>query len=39
MLGLGDWWIAAAVVGCLVVSALGVIYGALNWNKSGENEK
>ncbi len=39
MLGLGDWWITAAVIGCFAVSAVGVIYGALNWNNSGENDK
>ena len=36
MFGLGDLYIVAAVVGCLAVSAFGVIYGACRWNKDGE---
>ena len=35
MLGLGDIWIVAAVLGSIAVSAVGIIYGALNWNKGG----
>jgi hypothetical protein len=38
MLGLGDWYIVCAVIGCLSASLFGVVYGALNWNKSGEEK-
>jgi hypothetical protein len=38
MLGLGDWWIVAAVVGSVAVSAVGVIYGAMRWNKGGDEK-
>jgi uncharacterized membrane protein YeaQ/YmgE (transglycosylase-associated protein family) len=37
MLGLGDGWIVAAVLGSIGASVFGVIYGALNWNKGGES--
>lgn len=36
MLGLGDGWILAAVLGSVGVSVFGVVYGALRWNKGGE---
>ena len=39
MLGLGDWYIVAAVLGSIVISAIGVVYGAMNWNNSGSDEK
>lgn len=39
MFGLGDWYIVCAVIGCVAVSLFGVVYGALNWNNSGEKEK
>ena len=38
MFGLGDWYIVGAVLGSIVVSAVGVVYGAVNWNKGGEEE-
>ena len=38
MLGLGDWYIVGAVLGSVAVSAIGVIYGAVNWNKGGGAE-
>jgi len=37
MLGLGDLWIFCAIIGCLAVTAFGVVYGICNWNKGGEN--
>ena len=33
MLGFSDPWIAAAYWGCVLVAALCVVYGVLNWNK------
>ena len=38
MLGLGDVYIAGAVLGSIAASVLGVIYGALRWNKGGEEK-
>ena len=38
MLGLGDWYIVGAVLGSVAVFAIGVIYGAVNWNKGGGAE-
>ncbi len=35
MLGLGDFWIVAAVLGSVAASVFGIIYGALRWNKGG----
>ena len=35
MLGLGDFWIVAAVIGSVAASLFGIIYGALRWNKGG----
>ena len=39
MLGLGDWYIVGAVLGSVVVSAVGVVYGAVNWNRSGSGDE
>ena len=33
MLGFGDWYIVAAVLGSVAASAVGVVYGAINWNR------
>ena len=33
MFGFGDGYITAAVLGSVVVSLIGVIYGAINWNR------
>ena len=33
MLGLGDWYIVSAVLGSIAASAVGVVYGAINWNR------
>ena len=38
MLGLGDIYIAGAVLGSIAASAFGVIYGAIRWNKDGEDK-
>ncbi len=38
MFGLGDWYIVCAIFGCVAVSLFGVVYGTLNWNKSGEEK-
>ena len=35
MLGLGDFWIFAAMIGCVAAAAVGVVYGAVNWNRGG----
>lgn len=35
MLGFGDWSIAAAFYGCILVTLIGVIYGACTWNSDG----
>ena len=36
MLGLGDYWIVAAVLGCVAAALFGVIYGAVLWNRGGD---
>ena len=38
MLGLGDIYIFSAVTGCILISAVGVIYGAVNWNADGDDK-
>lgn len=38
MLGLGDIYIAGAVLGSVAASAFGVIYGAIRWNSGGEEK-
>lgn len=38
MLGFGDVYIAAAVLGSIVAAVYGVIYGAIRWNKGGDNK-
>lgn len=38
MFGLGDVYIAGAVLGSIAASVFGVIYGALRWNKGGEEK-
>ena len=38
MFGLGDFSVTAAILGSIIVSLFGVIYGAVNWNRgSGED--
>ena len=38
MLGLGDAYITAAVLGSIAASAFGMIYGAIRWNKGADNK-
>ena len=38
MLGLGDMYIAGAVLGSVAASVFGMVYGAIHWNKGGENK-
>lgn len=38
MLGFGDIYIAAAVLGSIAASVFGVVYGAIRWNKGGEEK-
>ena len=37
MLGLGDGQTAAALIACIGITVIGVIYGAVNWN-SGDSD-
>lgn len=40
MLGLGDGFVLAAMVGTVAITLVCVIFGALNWNSgAGENKK
>ena len=39
MFGLGDISITIAVLGCVAAAAVGVIYGAVNWNRTTGKEK
>lgn len=38
-LGIEDPWVLAAYVGSILVMLLCVVYGAINWNKGGEDEE
>jgi len=38
MFGLGDAYIAAAVLGSISAAVFGMIYGAVNWNKGADNK-
>ncbi len=38
MLGLGDIYIVGAVAGSVAASIFGIIYGAIRWNKDGEEK-
>lgn len=38
MLGIADFWVAAAYVLCILSTVLCVIYGALMWNKGGGDD-
>ena len=38
MLGLGDFYIVAAVLGSVAASIFGICFGAIHWNK-GADEK
>ncbi|MDR0933074.1 MAG: hypothetical protein LBM70_08675 [Victivallales bacterium] len=39
MFGLGDWQIAAALIGCVGITLFGVIYGSVNWNRGSDPRK
>ncbi len=39
MLGLGDFWTAGAMIGCILITAVCVVFGAMNWNVGGEDSK
>ncbi len=38
MFGFGDCYITTAVLGSVAASVFGVIYGALRWNKEGDEK-
>ncbi len=38
MLGLGDGWVAAAYMANIAAAVVCVVYGAINWNKSDEDD-
>ena len=38
MFGLGDFWVSLVFVLILLSSLLCVIYGAVNWNKGGNED-
>lgn len=38
-LGIEDPWVLAAYVGSILAMLLCVVYGAINWNKGGEDEE
>ncbi len=39
MFGLGDNAITAAMLGCIISTAVCVIYGAINWNRSDDQKE
>ena len=39
MFGLGDFSVTAAILGSIIVSLFGVIYGAINWNRHNDQEE
>lgn len=39
MLGLGDGFVAAAIIGNVIITVVCVIFGALNWNSGSGDEK
>lgn len=39
MLGLGDFWVSSVFVLIILSSLLCVVYGVLNWNKDGVDDK
>lgn len=38
MFGLGDFWVSLVYVLIILSTALCVVYGALNWNKDGQDD-
>jgi hypothetical protein len=39
VLGIEDPWVWGAYIGSILAMLLCVVYGALNWNKGGEDEE
>jgi hypothetical protein len=39
MLGIKDPWILTAYLLCFLSALACIVYGIINWNKGGENEK
>ena len=39
VLGIDDPWVWGAYIGSILATLLCVVYGILNWNKSGEDEE
>ncbi|MBN1482106.1 hypothetical protein EH223_07600 [candidate division KSB1 bacterium] len=39
MLGLGDFWVSSVFLLLILSTILCVVYGALNWNKDGIDDK
>ena len=39
MLGLGDFWVSSVFILLILSTLLCVVYGALNWNKDGIDDK
>lgn len=39
MLGLGDVFVLSAIIGNVVITAVCVIFGALNWNSGAGDDK
>lgn len=37
MLGIPDFWVWLAYVLCILCTCTAVIYGAINWNKGGQD--
>ncbi len=38
MLGLGDFWVSSVFILLILSTLLCVVYGAINWNKGGEDD-
>lgn len=39
MLGLGDFWVSSVFILLILSTILCVVYGALNWNRDGIDDK
>ena len=39
MLGLGDFWVSSVFILLILSTLLCVVYGAMNWNKGGEDDE
>ena len=39
MFGLGDFWVSSVFVFMFLSMILCVVYGAMNWNKDGEDDE